>query len=68
MMGTRQPVNRSSRRRLVLDGGVSYTPIFYQMESSVNHLSFCFVDVLPKFKIAMFPKAPKGDRKALRVL
>jgi hypothetical protein len=38
------------------------------MESSVNHLSLSFIDVLPKLEITMFPEAPKNGRKTLRVL
>jgi hypothetical protein len=67
-MGVLSPTYRSSEGRLALYSGVGCTPVFNQMKRSVNHLIVCFVNIFPKFKIAMFPEAPQNGSKELRVV
>jgi hypothetical protein len=62
------PACRSSEGRLALSSGVGCTPVFNQMKHPVYHLTVCFVNIFPEFKIAMFPEAPQNSSKALRVL
>jgi hypothetical protein len=67
-MGVLSPACRSSEGHLAMNSGVGCTPVFNQVKRYVYHLTVCFVNIFPEFKIVMFPEAPQNGSKALRVL
>jgi hypothetical protein len=51
----RPSMKRDSGDRRSFSNGIRCPPIFDQVKSSINHLSWRFIDILPEFKVAMFP-------------